>query len=199
MKNLKLKGSIRSEFGKKASKDIRKNGDVPCVLYGGEKIVHFLVKDTDLNALIYTPNIYSVELNIDNVNYIAKLQESQFHPVKDNILHLDFLQIFPEKPISMNVPVKLVGHSEGVKAGGRLMQVLRTIKVKGLYTDIPDFLEIDTTPLTIGKSLQVSKLSYDKLQILTSKQAIVCAVKATRAVVETPVAAPAAAAEPAAE
>jgi len=180
MKNLQLNGTLRAEFGKKSAKSIRKNGNVPCVLYGGEEVVHFNLDENDIRPLIITPDIHTVELSIEGKKYMAILKEAQFHPVKDTTLHIDFMQIFDNKPIQMDVPVRLTGLSEGVKAGGKLSQELRKLKVKGLYMNIPDVLEIDVTDLDLGKTMQVGSLSFDKLEIMSAKQAIVCAVKLTR-------------------
>ncbi len=180
MKNLQLIGTSRENFGKKTAKAIRKQGQVPCVLYGGDSNVHFQLSENDLRNLIFTPEIFTIELNIDGKSYMSILKDAQFHPVKDNPLHLDFLQIFEEKPIIMEVPVKLKGLAEGVKDGGKLSQELRKLKVKGLYNNIPEVLEINITKLGLGKTLQVGTLSFPDLEIITSKQAIVCAVKLTR-------------------
>lgn len=180
MKNLELTGTLRPEFGKKAAKAIRKEGDVPCVLYGGEEVIHFQLLENDLRGLIYTPDIFTVELNLGGKKYMSILKDSQFHPVKDTILHLDFLEIFEAKPIIMEVPVRLNGLAEGVKAGGKLSQELRKLKVKGLYKNIPEVLNIDVTTLDLGKTMQVGLLSFENLEIITPKQAIVCAVKLTR-------------------
>ncbi|HBL73419.1 MAG: 50S ribosomal protein L25/general stress protein Ctc [Bacteroidales bacterium] len=180
MKTLQLSGSIRADFGKKSAKSFRKEGQVPCVIYGGEKVIHFNLDENDLRNLIVTPNIYAVELNIDGDVHMAILKDAQFHPVKDNTLHVDFMEIFENKPIIMEVPVKLNGLSEGVKAGGKLSQELRKLKVKGFYKNIPDVLNIDVTNLGLGKTMQVGTLSFDNLDIVTPKQAIVCAVKLTR-------------------
>lgn len=180
MKNLQLNGTLRPEFGKKATKIIRKEGNVPCVLYGGEEVIHFQLLDNDLRGLIYTPEIFTIELNIEGKKYMSILKDSQFHPVKDTVLHLDFLQIFESKPILMEVPVRLSGLAQGVKDGGKLSQELRKLKVKGLYTNIPEFLSIDVTNLGLGKTMQVGSLSFDNIEIITAKQAIVCAVKLTR-------------------
>lgn len=180
MKTLQLNGTARPDFGKKATKIVRKEGSVPCVLYGGEEVIHFQLLENDTNALIYTPDIYVVELTIEGKKYMSILKDSQFHPVKDNVLHLDFMQVFESKPILMDVPVRLSGLAQGVKEGGKLSQELRKLKVKGLYNDIPDFLSIDVTNLGLGKTMQVGTLSFDNIEIATAKQAIVCAVKLTR-------------------
>jgi len=180
MKKLELTGTSRTEFGKKAAASIRKNGLVPCILYGGEAVIHFNLDENDTRPLIVTPDIHYAELTIDGKKHLAILKEVQFHPVKDTTLHIDFLEIFDNKPIIMEVPVKLSGLSEGVKEGGKLSQELRKLKVKGLYTDIPDVLNIDVTKIRLGNTLQVGALSFDKLELMTAKQAVVCSVKLTR-------------------
>jgi len=180
MKNLQFNGTTRDVFGKKSAKTIRKEGDVPCVLYGGEKVVHFRLSENDIRSLLYSPDIFTVELSIDGTKYMSILKEAQFHPVKDTPLHLDFLQIFEDKPIQVEVPVKLSGLAEGVKDGGKLSQELRKLKVKGLYKNIPDILDINVTNLGLGKTLQVGSLNFDKLEMVSPKQAVVCGVKLTR-------------------
>jgi large subunit ribosomal protein L25 len=180
MKNLQLNGTARNEFGKKTAKSIRKDGDVPCVLYGGEKVVHFSTSVNDVRNLLYTPDIYTVELNIDGVKYMSILKDSQFHPVSDAPLHLDFLQIFEDKAIIMEVPVKLNGLAEGVKDGGKLSQEMRKIKVRGFYKEIPETLEINITKLGLGKTLQVGSLQFPNLEMISPKSNVVCAVKLTR-------------------
>lgn len=180
MKNLQFNASPRADFGKKEAKNIRKTGDIPCVLYGGEEVVHFTINQKDCASLVFTPEIFSVELTIDGKKYMSILKDAQFHPVTDQPLHLDFYQIFEEKPIVMEVPVKLSGLAEGVKAGGKLSQELRKLKVKGFYKNIPESLTIDVSKLGLGKTMQVGSLSFDNLEIVTAKQAIVCAVKLTR-------------------
>lgn len=180
MKNLTLSGSSRTDFGKKSAKVFRKEGQVPCVLYGGEKVVHFNLNENDLNPLIITPNIYTVALNVDGANYMAILKDAQFHPVKDTILHVDFLEIFEDKPILMDVPIKLNGLAQGVKDGGKLTQELRKLKVRALYKVIPDILDIDVSKIVLGKTIHAGMLSYKNMEIITPKQAVICSVKLTR-------------------
>jgi large subunit ribosomal protein L25 len=180
MKTLQLEGTLRTEFGKKFAKSARKNAQVPCVLYGGSENIHFILSENDTRPLIITPEIHTVELNIDGKKYMSILKEAQFHPVKDNTMHIDFMEISEGKPIMMEVPVKLFGLAEGVKAGGKLSLELRKIKVKGLYQNIPDVLEVDVTSLGLGKTISVGSLSFENLEIITAKQAVVCAVKLTR-------------------
>lgn len=183
MKSYDLKGSLRSEesLGKKGVRAIRKSGSIPCVLYGGESNVNFQVDAADVRKLIYTPEIYFVNLTIDGKNYKAILKELQFHPVKDTCLHIDFLEIVDGKDIVMEVPVKLEGLAEGVRLGGKLSQELRKLKVKGNYQDIPEKLIVNVDNLGLGKTIQVGALSFDKLTILNNPINVVAAVKATRA------------------
>ena len=188
MKSIEIKGSLRTETGKKATRELRKINSVPCVLYGINKdengnqvATHFTVTNDGLRNLVYTPHIYVVDLNIDGKVVTAIMKDIQFHPVTDKILHVDFLQIDEGNPIIMEVPVKLEGLAEGVKAGGKLALQVRKLKVKALYNMIPEKLIVDVTSLGLGKTIKVGELSYEGLQILNAKEAVVCAVKLTRA------------------
>ena len=188
MKSIDINGSLRAEIGKKATRELRKNNGVPCVLYGINKdengnpvATHFTVTNDGLRNLVYTPHIYVVNLNIDGKVVNAIMKDIQFHPVKDTILHVDFLQIDEANPIVMEVPVKLEGLAEGVKAGGKLALQVRKLKVKALYNVIPEKLVIDVTNLGLGKTIKVGELNFEGLQILNAKEAVVCAVKLTRA------------------
>ena len=188
MKSIEIKGSLRTALGKKATRELRKDNGVPCVLYGVKKdenglpvATHFTVPVDGLRNLVYTPNIYSVNLDIDGTVVTAIMKDIQFHPVKDTILHVDFLQVEENKPIVMEVPVQLEGVAEGVRAGGKLALQLRKLKVKASYTAIPERLVIDVTPLGLGKTIKVGELSYEGLELINAKEAVVCAVKLTRA------------------
>ena len=188
MKSIEIKGSLRTATGKKATRDLRNNNSVPCVLYGLQKdekglpvATHFTVTVDGLRNLVYTPNIYVVELNIDGTAHKAIMKDIQFHPVKDNILHVDFLEINEEAPIVMQVPVKLEGLAEGVKAGGKLALQVRKLKVKALYNQIPERLVVNVTNLGLGKTIKVGELSFEGLELLNAKEVVVCAVKLTRA------------------
>ena len=188
MKSIAINGSLRTEIGKKATKSVRKADAVPCVLYGAQKdangnqvATHFTVTNDELRNLVYTPHIYVVDLTIDGKTVNAIMKDIQFHPVTDKILHVDFFQIDEAKPIVMEVPVKLEGLAEGVKAGGKLALQVRKLKVKALYNVIPERLVIDVTNLGLGKTIKVGELNYEGLQILNAKEAVVCAVKLTRA------------------
>lgn len=186
MKTFQLEGTsreiaARSADQKRALKAIRKNDGIPAVLYGGENVIHFTVKNNAVRNLIYTPEIYAVELNIDGVKRMVVMKEIQFHPVTDKVLHLDFLEVFPNKPIVMEVPVVLEGHAEGVKAGGKLQLQMRKLKVKALYTEIPEKLIINVDHLGLGKTMQVGEIHFEGLEIMNAKNAVVCAVQLTRA------------------
>ena len=187
MKSIDVKGTARNEFGKKGAKALRKQNLIPCNLYGVEKDKNgipvakaFSVTFEEVRNLVYSPDIFSVNLTIDGNTVLAVMREIQFHPVKDNILHIDFYQVTPEKPIVMAVPVKLNGLAAGVKAGGKLEQILRRVKAKALYTAIPEKVEIDVTPLTIGKSFKVGDLKIDGIEFVSPKDAVICTVMSTR-------------------
>lgn len=181
MQTFDLKGTKREAGGKKAAKALRSTGNVPCIVYGGDKEITFSVAEGDFRNLIYTPNVYIVNLNIDGEVKTAILKDIQFHPVSEKILHVDFLEIFENKATTIAIPVKLTGNSEGVKAGGKLQLEMRKLNVKGLPANLPDNLEIDITNLGLGKTIQVGELSYENLEILNAKNAVVVAVKLTRA------------------
>ena len=186
MKSIEIKGTARTIAARsseqaRALKAIRKNNGVPCVLYGGGENVHFTVPADGLRNLVYTPHIYVVNLDIDGKQVKAILKDIQFHPVKDNILHVDFYQIDEAKPIVMEVPVQLEGLAEGVKAGGKLALQIRKLKVKALYNLIPEKLIINVSHLGLGKTIKVGELSFENLELLNAKEAVVCAVKLTRA------------------
>ena len=188
MKSISISGSSRTMVGKKATNALRSEGMVPCCIYGVEKDSEgkpvskaFCVTTEGLRKLVYTPDIHVVDLTIDGTTTKAILKDIQFHPVKDTILHVDFYEITEEKPIVMAVPVKLQGLAEGVRAGGKLVQLQRYLKVKAIYTSIPEILTVDVTPLALGKSIKVRELSFEGLELVTAKEALVCAVKTTRA------------------
>ena len=206
MKTYKLAAEPRTDLGKKAAKTLRSEGKIPVVLNGGEvfempfkgtlkpgeKIVEIengrgmittdlTVANDDVRKLIFTPDIYAVELDFNGDKKMAVLREVQYHPVKDNILHMDFLEVSDKKPVVMAVPVKLEGHAEGVKAGGKLSLTMKKVKVKALYTEIPERLVINVDHLVLGKTLQVGDLHFEGLELVTPKEAVVCAVQLTRA------------------
>ena len=182
MKSFDLKGTARTEVGKKSTNELRKNNGIPCVLYGIEKEAKaFAVTADAVRKLVYTPDIHVVNLTIDGVECKAVLKDIQFHPVKDTILHMDFLQIVEDKAIVMEVPTVLTGLAAGVKLGGKLQQAIRKIKVKAVYANIPEKLVVDVTELGLGKSIKVGELSFEGLELVTPAQTVVCSVAATRA------------------
>ena len=188
MKSIQIQGSLRAETGTKATKELRTSASIPCVLYGSQKdengnqvATHFSVTIDGIRKLVYTPHIYVVDLNIDGKVVNAIMKDIQFHPVTDAILHIDFYQIDEDKPIVMEVPVQLEGLAEGVKAGGKLVLQMRKLKVKALYNMVPERMVINVSSLGLGKTIKVGELNYENLEILNAKDAVVCAVKLTRA------------------
>ena len=186
MKEISLTGKKRAELGKKSSKALRKEGFIPCNLYGEDKedgkpvALAFASSFSELRKLIYTPHIYVVNLTIDGVAHKAVMKEIQFHPTTDAPLHVDFYEINEEKAITIGIPVNLVGLAQGVRDGGRMNLSIRKINVTAPYRQIPERLDVDVTALKIGKSIKVGELSYEGLEIATGKDVIVCSIKMTR-------------------
>jgi large subunit ribosomal protein L25 len=188
MKEINVKGQLREATGKKACKLLRKEGLIPCNLYGETKdekglpqALAFALNADDVRKLVYTPHIYVVNIELEGKVRIGVIKEIQFHPTTDAVLHIDFYETNPEKPITIGIPVHLVGLAQGVRDGGRMNLSIRKIEVTAPYKQIPEFLDVDVTPLRIGKSIKVGQLSYEGLEIATSKEVIVCSVKMTRA------------------
>ena len=188
MREINVNGKKRTDVGKKASKEMRKEGFVPCNLYGEKKgenglpeALSFMVPMSELRKLVYTPHIYVVNLDVEGEKHIAVMKELQFHPVTDVLLHVDFYEINEEKPLAIGIPVNLVGLAQGVRDGGRLSLSIRKLMVKAPYKQIPEKLDIDVTALTIGKSIKAGELSFEGLEVVTPKDVIVCTVKMTRA------------------
>lgn len=206
MKTFQLSAEPRTDLGKKATKALRAEGKIPVVLNGGaivelpyagtlapgQKVVEIgdnkglittdlIVAQDDVRKLVYTPDIFAIELDFNGGKKMAVLKDIQFHPVKDNILHMDFLEVDDKKPVVIQVPVKLEGHAEGVKAGGKLSLSMKKLKVKAVYTNVPERLVINVDNLGLGKSLQVGDLHFEGLELVNAKNAVVCAVQLTRA------------------
>ena len=188
MKEINVKGQLRETTGKKACKLLRKEGLIPCNLYGEKKnekglpeALPFALDATDVRKLVFTPHIYVVNIELEGQVHIGVIKEIQFHPTTDAVLHIDFYETNPEKPITIGIPVHLVGLAQGVRDGGRMNLSIRKIEVTAPYKQIPEYLDVDVTPLRIGKSIKVGQLSYEGLEIATSKEVIVCSVKMTRA------------------
>jgi large subunit ribosomal protein L25 len=199
MKTIEIKGSFRTELGKKSSREIRKSGSVPCVIYGKEKNVHFHAPELAFKNLIYTPEAHLVELNIENEIHKVVLKDVQYHPVSDRILHADFIEVADDKPVTINIPIKVSGDSVGVIAGGKLTIKKRNLKVKGLPKDLPEHLHIDITDLKIHDSVKVGDMSFDKIELLDPRKLMVLTIATSRvaAKTETEIAAEAAEAKPA--
>jgi len=184
MKSITINGSQRESVGKKATKALRNAGQVPCVLYGGDETVHFSAAELAFSKLVYTPNAHTVVIALDNGNtFDAVLQDIQFHPVTDKILHVDFYRLFEGKEIAMNVPVHVIGTSKGVLNGGVLRKNRRKLRVKALPKNLPDFLEADITPLKIGGKLYVTELEGEGYSILHSDNTVVVQIKTARTAV----------------
>lgn len=189
MKTFELKGTKRAEIGKKATRELRKQNIIPCVIYGTDKDAEGKVVATDFQVpfeavrkLIYTPDIFAINLEIDGKQCQAVMREIQFHPVKDTILHIDFYQVAPGQAIKMAVPVKFEGHAKGVRAGGTLFTSVRYLTVKAPIDNIPEKLVIDVTPLGIGKTFKVADLAFEGLELVTAANTLVCGVKGARGV-----------------
>lgn len=180
MKTFSLKAQKREELGKKSTQALRKQNHIPCVMYGGEEVLHFHAHENDFNKLVYTDQVYVVEVEVDGKKHQATMQEIQFHPVTDKVLHIDFVQVFEDKPAVVSIPVKIFGSSVGILAGGKLRLKKRYLKVKGLAKDFPETLDIDITDLKIGDSFKVGELNYENLELLDPSQAMVVGVATSR-------------------
>ena len=206
MKTYNLAAQPRTDLGKKAAKTLRAEGLIPAVLNGGEIVTlpystalkpgeklleigngkgiittDIVVNNDDVRKLLYTPDVFAIELEVNGEKRNAVLREVQFHPVKDTVLHIDLLEVNENKPVVVEVPVKLEGHAEGVKAGGKLQLSMKKLKVKAPYTQIPERVVINIDNLGLGKTLQVGELHFEGLELVNAKNAVVCAVQLTRA------------------
>jgi large subunit ribosomal protein L25 len=182
MKSITINGSQRESVGKKATKALRNAGQVPCVLYGGDKPVHFSAPELAFSKLVYTPSAHTVVIAIENgTSFNAIMQDIQFHPVTDRILHVDFYQLFEEKEINMEIPVHIIGTSKGVLNGGVLRRNQRKLRVKALPSNLPDFIEADITSLKIGSKLYITELASPDFKFLHPDNTVVCQVRRSRA------------------
>ena len=181
MKSITIKGSQRESVGKVATKALRNAGKVPCVLYGGDKVLHFSAEELPLSKLVYTPSVYTAKIELENGEvFDAILQDIQFHPVSDKILHIDFYQLFKDKEITMEIPVTLLGNAPGIVNGGNLRFPFRKLKVKALPDNLPDFINADISKLDIGDKLYVTELESDKFTILHPDNTVVAQVRISR-------------------
>lgn len=181
MKTIAIKGEKREGLGKSSTKQIRKEGKVPCVIYGGENNVNFSVYEADFANLVYTPNSYLVRLDIDGDRRMAILQDMQFHPVSEAIRHADFKEIFADKPITTKVPIKIEGKSPGVMAGGTVRVKIGKLAVRGMYNDLPDFIVVNIDDLQLGKSIRVKEINVPNLELLDTPENTVISCLVTRA------------------
>ena len=183
MKHIELKGQVREAGNKAAVKAVRRAGQVPCNIYGlGLENILFTIDAQDLKTITHTPNSYIIDLQLsDGRNGYAVIHEVQYHPVSDEPLHVDFLFVSEEKPVTIEVPVLVTGHAEGVKMGGKLLVSSRKLRVSAMMDKLPDILEVDSTPLKIGKQIVAGDLNYDGVTIVSPKATIICSVRPTRA------------------
>lgn len=180
MKSIQIQAKLRKEFGKKGANALRAGDNVLCELYGGSENIHFYAHENDFRGLVYTPDVHLVNLDIEGKKYNAIMKDIQFHPVTDKILHIDFIQVAEDKPVMMNIPIRIEGVSAGVKAGGKLKVKRRSLKVKGIAKSFPEHLTIDITPLGINDSIKIGDLAYDNLEIIDNKRTVIVTVASTR-------------------
>ena len=180
MKKISISARKRTELGKKATRNLRKEGHVPCVMYGGTEVIHFHAHENDFRNIIYTPDAFIIEVNINGSSHKAVIQELQFHPVTDRLNHIDFVEVFDNKPVTMDIPIRLTGASIGIKNGGKPRQRRRVLKVRGLIDNLPDTLDIDITDVEIGDVIKIGDLAYDNLEILDPKRSMIFAVVSSR-------------------
>lgn len=192
MKTVSLSGSPRANVGKTDAASLRAKGQVPCVIYGGSEQIHFYADERAFKNIIYTPDTNLVNISVDGKNFLAVLQEAQFHKINDKLIHADFLQVIEGKPVTVQIPVKTVGQSQGVKDGGKLNVKMRKLKVKGLVNKLPERIELNIENLGIGKSISVGEIKIDGITILHPSNISVVSVQTTRNVAAEETATPAA-------
>ena len=180
MKTIAISAEKRTELGKKFTRDLRKADHVPCVMYGGAEVIHFHAHENDFRHIVYTPSAFIVEVELDGKKHKAVMQELQFHPVTDKLNHIDFVEVFDDKPVTVEVPIKLLGAAIGLKDGGKPRQRRRVLKVRGLVQHLPDELDIDITDVAIGDVIKIGDLSYDNLEILDPSRSMIFAVVSSR-------------------
>ena len=182
MKSISITGSARASVGKNTAREVRAAGNIPCVLYGGTDLLHFSASEVQFKKLLYTPEVFTVHLDINETQFKAVLREVQVHPVSDEILHLDFLQMFADKQVVIDVPVHITGNSIGVKQGGKLITKVRKLKIKALPADLPESITLNVDTLEIGKAIKVKDINVKNVEILDSPNSVVTAVQITRQV-----------------
>jgi len=184
MKQLSLSGSLRRNVGKKDAADLRRQGKVPAVIYGGPEQVHFFFEENEAKKMVFTPEVYLLQIEVDGKAYKAILQDLQMHPVKDTIQHMDFLEVVEGKPVNINIPVVLEGQAKGVLNGGRLSRLFRRLQIEAMESDLPDAVNIDIAPLRIGEKVRVGDLKYPGVKFLDPESAVVVAVRVARGAIE---------------
>ena len=185
MKSIEIKGQLRKEIGKKATAALRKEDNVPCVIYGGKENVNFFAATPSFKKLVYTPHVYIVKLDIEGKNYTAIMKEIQFHPVTDKILHIDFTELSEDKSVVINIPVHITGSAIGVKKGGKLNLVKRYLRVKGVLAKLPDVLDVNVEDIEVGQSVKVGDLKYKNITILNGSREPVVSVLSSRVTAKT--------------
>ncbi len=184
MKKVSMSGSLRENVGKKDAKKHRREGNIPCVIYGGEKQIHFVTNEIKFEKIISSPEIFVIQVDVDGTEYQTILQDVQYHPVTDRVLHVDFLELIPGKPISIGIPINLVGSSPGVMAGGQMIKKMHRLRLKGLIDNMPDYVDIDISKLTIGTSVKVRDIELENLLTLDPPNSVIVRVKTSRTVTE---------------
>jgi len=184
MKTVSISGSPRENVGKKDAKELRKNGHIPCVLYGGNDQVHFSASEKEFKDLIYSPNVHLANLNVAGKSYQAIVQETQFHAVNDSLLHVDFLEVISDKLVRIDIPVNLIGTAEGVKAGGKLVKKARTLKVRAFAKDLPDTIEVNVESLKVGGIVRVRDISVANVTLLDAQTNVIATVAGKRGVTD---------------
>ncbi|MCF8224569.1 MAG: 50S ribosomal protein L25/general stress protein Ctc [Bacteroidales bacterium] len=180
MKTISISVKKRNETGRKSARDLRKQSDVPCVIYGGKEVIHFYTNENEFRNLVYSHNVYLVKLDIDGEKHKAIMQEIQFHPVTDKIQHIDFIEIFDDKPVTISIPVEFTGDAIGIKEGGKQRIKRRSLKVRGLPAHLPERLIVDISEVNIGDVIKVGDLKYDNLEILDPFRSMVYAIVSSR-------------------
>lgn len=180
MKTVALSGNKRAERGSSNASSLRKEEKIPCVIYGGKENIHFSVNEIQFSKLINTPEVFFIDLDVEGTKFKVIIQDVQFHPVTDRPIHVDFLEVAEDKAVTIKLPVKLIGNSRGVMNGGKLRMVTRKLKVSGLPSALPEYIEIEITNLRIGQSIKVGEIEKEGLEFLDASNAVVVAIKRSR-------------------
>lgn len=180
MKSIQISAQKRTETGKKSTRDLRKADMVPCVMYGGAEVLHFYAHENDFRHIVYTPNVFIVELDIEGNKRKAVMQDLQFHPVSDKLNHIDFVEVFDDRPVTVELPIKLTGVAVGLKDGGKPRQRRRVVKVRGLIAHLPEVIEIDITDVAVGDVVKVGDIQAENLEILDPARSMVYAIVSSR-------------------